>query len=212
MWAGRPASLAVAQAEVDEREQLTGHRYSGDADSPSGGNVPVVVLELGPAVTTGDGFVGAPAHQHRALLICGPPRPQRASRLRWTRDSTRPAPAECIIRARPAAPRPRRLERKRAVKAGPEGHPQGQPRRLGRCRSHYGPGSPQGLPTCRRASGGPRTSGRTTFVGTPRSAILQPASMDAERRDKPRCGRRGVGGAGGSRRRPQIIDCWTPLR
>src|SRR5438132_2843896 len=62
------ADLAVAQAVVDEGEELARHRGPGDVDAAPLGDAVVVDLELGPAVYMGDGLDGRPAQELRSLL------------------------------------------------------------------------------------------------------------------------------------------------
>src|SRR5438132_3589262 len=83
------ADLAVAQAVVDEGEELAGHRGPGDVDAAPLGDAVVVDLELGPAVYMGDGLDGRPAQELRSLLGHLAP-PSLAVRLAVLGSESRP--------------------------------------------------------------------------------------------------------------------------
>ena len=69
---GEATDLAVAQAVVDEREEMTRRGDTSDVAAPAGTDAGLHRGDLRVADRTGDRFDGGPAQQPGALLICGP--------------------------------------------------------------------------------------------------------------------------------------------
>jgi hypothetical protein len=121
------ANLAVAQAVVDERENLAGHCYPGLVGAAPFGDAPKPGRQGRSAVIAGHRLDQRPPHQTGALLICGTgrvkenwppfgrdfrgvmPFPVRSAAWVWARTRRRPCAA------------------RRAVKAGPQARPWGKP-------------------------------------------------------------------------------------
>ena len=91
---GEATDLAVAQAVVDEREEMTRRGDASDVAAPAGADAGLDRGDLRVADGAGDGFDGGPAQQPGALLICGPGAVKGSS---WAPRMRQACPASCRV-------------------------------------------------------------------------------------------------------------------